>query len=81
MPKRPTPSSVAWSKHALDKAAQLSASLLDIEDGLLENHDSRTKNRRGGGDWKLPLGRFTIAYDHPEDNDWTTAKIVTLWRR
>jgi hypothetical protein len=79
MPNRPNPSLVIWSKHALDKVQELSASIPDLEDGLLANHDKRTRNARAA-DWSLRLGTYAVAYDHPVDNDWTKAKIVTLWR-
>lgn len=75
----PSPSLVVWSDHAAVKAGLLSASMTDIEDAVLLNHPDRTANS-GAADWLLRAGPWCIAYDHPADDDSTTAKIVTLWR-
>ncbi len=74
-----SPAQVRWSEHARAKAEQLSAAFLDVEDGLLANHASRTVNT-GAADWLVAVGPWVIAYDHPFDGDTSTATIVTLWR-
>jgi hypothetical protein len=73
------PSRVVWSAHAEVKAAQLSASVADIEERLLRDHARRTRNA-GAARWQVRVGPWVIAYDHPADNDPTLARIVTLWR-
>ncbi len=75
----PSPSTVVWSEHARAKAQELSAGVLDVEDALLAHHARRTLNP-GAAQWKLRVGPWVIAYDHPADDDPATAKIVTLWR-
>ncbi len=74
------PTRIEWSGHARAKALQLSASMIDVEDGLLASHARRTANTRSA-DWQVRVGPWMIAYDHPSGDDATTAKIVTLWRR
>jgi hypothetical protein len=35
----------------------------------------------GAAQWRLVRGPWAILYDHPDGDDRTTARIVTLWRR
>jgi len=41
---------------------------------------NRTRNT-GAADWMATVGRLVVAYNHPDNNDALTARIVTLWRR
>lgn len=76
----PPPVRVRWTDHAADKAALLGIPRSDVEHALLENHHARRRNARSA-DWLLSCGRLAVAYDHPDHDDATTARIVTLWRR
>lgn len=77
MPAPAPPNRVTWSRHARAKAAALSTPEVDVEEVLLASHSRRERNR-GTAQWLLRAGPWMIAYDHPADNDWTTARIVTL---
>lgn len=74
------PRRVRWTDHALEKATLLGIPRTDVEHGVIEHHHRRLRNARSA-DWLLRLGRFVIAYDHPDHADMTTARVITLWRR
>jgi hypothetical protein len=70
---------VEWTSHALAKAEELSIPRSDIEDAVLERHHERTGNT-GAADWLILADRLAVAYNHPDGDDWITARIITLWR-
>lgn len=74
------PRRVRWTDHALDKAALLGIARADVEHTLIERHHARRRNARSA-DWILTSGRLVIAYDHPDHDDATTARVITLWRQ
>jgi hypothetical protein len=74
------PRRVRWTNHALEKAALLGITRLDIEHVVIKHHQRRRRNARSA-DWLLTTGRLVIAYDHPDHADATTARVITLWRR
>jgi hypothetical protein len=76
----PAPRRVRWTDHALEKAAMLGIARTDVEHALIEQHHRRRRNARSA-DWLLSAGRLVIAYDHPDDADVTSARVITLWRR
>ncbi len=65
---------------AFVKANTLGAARADIERTVIERHDARQTNT-GAAQWLLSYGPWVILYDHPDGDDQTTARIVTLWRR
>lgn len=75
-----TPSRVRWTDHASDKAALLRIARTDLKRTVLERHHARRRNARSA-DWLLTNGRIAIAYDHPDHDDATAARVVTHWRR
>lgn len=74
-----SPHLVRWTHHAAERAQSVGATLSDLEDALLEGHDSRLGNS-GAADWLILSGPFAIAYNHPIGDDATTALIVTVYR-
>jgi hypothetical protein len=74
------PRIIAWSDHALAKAQLLGVARSDVEDAVLMHHLRRTGNT-GAADWLVTAGRLVVAYNHPDNGDELTARIVTLWRR
>jgi hypothetical protein len=74
------PRRVRWTDHALDKARFLTIALADIERAVLDLHHARRRNERAA-DWRVASGQLVVAYDHPDHDDASTARIVTLWRR
>ena len=76
----PAPRRVRWTDHALDKAALLGIARADVERAVVERHGARRRNSRSV-DWLLTSGRLVIAYDHPDHDDYATARVITLWRR
>ena len=78
MPERPHV--VVWTDHAVVKADLLASARTDVEDAVLEHYEDRTRNT-GAADWLVVVGRLAVAFNHPDDEDPTTARVVTLWRR
>jgi hypothetical protein len=76
---RPSPQLVEWTDHALAKADRLGIPRSDVEDAILSRHHERTGNTRAA-DWLIAVGHLAVAYNHPDDDDWLTARVVTLWR-
>jgi hypothetical protein len=74
------PVRVRWTDHAYVKAGLLGADRANIERAVIERHHERQVNP-GPAQWRLMTGPWTILYNHPDGDDWTTARIVTLWRR
>ncbi|MGQ0805699.1 MAG: hypothetical protein ACT4PI_17790 [Actinomycetota bacterium] len=74
------PERVRWTDHAYVKAGLLGAARPDIERAVLEQHHDRQSNP-GAAQWRLSTGPWVILYDHPDRDDSTAARIVTLWRR
>lgn len=78
MPDAPT--SVRWTDHASAKASLLGFARTDVEDAVLRGHARRQRNV-GAGDWRITQARLVVVYDHPDHDDPSTARIITLWRR
>ena len=74
------PRSVSWTEHALAKALLLNFSRSDVENAILVEHAKRSRNT-GAADWLVTIGRLVVAYNHPDDDDATVARVVTVWRR
>ena len=74
------PRRVRWTDHAIEKAALLGISRIDVEHVVIEHHHRRRRNARSA-DWLLTAGRLVIAYDHPDHTDAIVARVITLWRR
>ncbi len=74
------PQHVRWTDHAYVKANTLGAARADIEQTVIDHHDVRRTNT-GAAQWRLSTGPWVVLYDHPDGDDRTTARIVTLWRR
>jgi hypothetical protein len=74
------PRRVRWTDHAVDKAALLGITRLDVEHAVIQRHHVRQRNARSA-DWRIRDGRLVILYDHPDHGDASTARIVTRWRR
>jgi hypothetical protein len=74
------PRRVRWTDHALDKAGLLGIARTDVERAVIDRHFARRRNARSA-DWRVTSGRLVIAYDHPDHDDASTARIVTLWRQ
>lgn len=76
----PSPISVRWTDHALAKAEILGIGRDDIEQALLRGHESRRRNV-GSASWRVTTGGLVVLYDHPDHDDPTAARVVTIWRR
>ncbi len=74
------PQHVRWTDHAYVKANTLGAARADREQTVIDRHEARQTNT-GAARWRLSNGPWVILYDHPDGDDQTTARIVTLWRR
>jgi len=74
------PQRVRWTDHAYVKANVLGAAREDVERAVIDRHPARQTNT-GAAQWRLLSGPWIILYDHPDGDDQTTARIVTLWRR
>jgi AcrR family transcriptional regulator len=79
-PMSSDPVFVSWTLHALDKARQLGFARGDVEDAVLDGHRQRLRNPGKAG-WKVVGRRIVAVYEHPDDDDPLTARIVTVWRR
>jgi hypothetical protein len=75
------PSRVAFSQHALEQLARRGLSAARVSDVLLahHDHDRRTRNPRSA-DWVDRPGGVAVAYDWPDEDDDTTAYVMTVWR-
>lgn len=71
---------VSWTLHALDKARELGFARSDVEDTVLRGHRKRQRNAGSAG-WQVLSERFVVVYEHPDDDDPLTARVVTVWRR
>jgi len=71
---------VSWTLHALDKARQLGFSRGDVEAAVLGGHRRRRRNPGNAG-WQVVHGRLVVVYEHPDGDDSTTARVVTVWRQ
>lgn len=71
---------VRWTDHAVVKAAMLALARADVEKAVIEHHDARQTNP-GAAEWKVIVGRLVVVYNYPDQDDSSTARIVTLWRR
>jgi hypothetical protein len=71
---------VSWTLHALDKARQLGFARSDIEAAVLGGHGQRRRNDGKAG-WLVMGGRLVVVYEHPDEGDPLTARVVTVWRR
>ena len=76
----PEPTLVRWSDHALAKAELLAITRSDVESAVLQGHAGRRRNA-GDAEWRVTVGRLVVLYDHPDHDDSTAVRIVTLWRR
>lgn len=74
------PVRVAWTDHALVKAAFLGLAHDDLKRAVLEGHARRSRND-GSADWRLSVASLVIVYNHPDRDDFLTARVVTVWRR
>jgi hypothetical protein len=74
----PKPHSVRWTRHASERAESAGCVLSDVEDALLEGHGRRLANT-GAADWLLLTGPLAIAYNHPDEDDASKARIVTVY--
>lgn len=79
-PRLPAPSAIRWTDHASAKAWLLGVAHTDVEDTVVAHHAERIRNHRAG-DWKVLSRGIAIIYDHPDHDDATTARIITLWRQ
>jgi hypothetical protein len=52
----------------------------DVEDSILRRHRDRSRNT-GAADWLIVVGRFAVAYNYPDGDDTSSARVVTIWRR
>jgi len=50
------------------------------EDIVVEHHAERVRNHGAGG-WKVVGRGLAVIYEHPDHDDATTARVITLWRR
>jgi hypothetical protein len=74
------PQRVHWTDHASVKARVLGATLADTERAVVEHHDQHQRNP-GAAQWRIATGQWVVLYNHPDGDDPTAARIVTLWRR
>ncbi len=69
-----------WTAHALVKAEILGLGRAEVERALIEHHHVRRRNP-GAAVWRVTVDRLVIVYNHPDQGEPSTARIVTLWRR
>lgn len=71
---------MSWTDHAYVKAEMLGATRADVERAVVDHHRDRRRNP-GAAQWRLSIGPWAVLYDHPDGDDESTARIVTLWRQ
>jgi hypothetical protein len=49
-------------------------------EALLGGHRERRLNR-GEAEWLVTVGRWVIAYEHPDGDDPLVARVMTVWRQ
>ena len=74
----PGPSRVRFSRHAVVRAAQVGRAPTDVADLVLDGHPRRRRNPREA-DWLVSAAGLVVAYNWPDGDDPTTARVVTLW--
>jgi hypothetical protein len=47
---------------------------------VLKHYEERTCNT-GAADWLVVIGRLAVAFNHPDGDDSTAARVVTIWRQ
>jgi len=50
----------------------------DVGDVVLDEHDRRQRNP-GSGDWIAQSGRLTVVYNWPDEDDQSSARVITAW--
>jgi hypothetical protein len=73
------PHRVAFTDHAAERAARHAVAATDVADVVLEEHPRRRANPGAAG-WQVRRGGLVVVYDWPDEDDQTTARVVTLWR-
>lgn len=73
-----TPARVAFSRHAEERCWQFRRGRQDVADLVLSGHARRERNP-GAADWLLRARGLVVAYNWPDGDDPTTARVVTLW--
>ena len=71
---------IRWTAHARVRAESLGIPWTDVDDAIMTGHRRRRVNPRAA-DWLLDVGRYIVAYNHPDDGDEIAALVVTVWRR
>ena len=74
------PFALRWTDYASAKALLLHIARTDVEDIVVEHHAERVRNHGAGG-WKVVGHGLAVIYEHPDHDDATTARVITLWRR
>lgn len=75
-----SPYIVRWTAHALVKVEVLGIDATQVERSVLE-YDAVRRPNPGSAGWRVDAGRLVIVYEHPDGEDPSAARIVTLWRR
>jgi hypothetical protein len=74
---------IIWTVHAEDRLRKRLLDRTEIEQAICSGHHIPRINR-GQADW-IAHGicadgrRFSVAYDHPLQDDFRTARVVTVW--
>jgi len=73
-----SPTRVVFSDHGAERCARYGLAYADVGDVVLDEHDRRQRNP-GSGDWIAQSGRLTVVYNWPDEDDQSSARVITAW--
>jgi hypothetical protein len=69
---------ITWTAHAEDRLPQRGLTRERVERAVRDLHSIRVDNE-GGAEWRVDAGDFIVVYAHPDDEDISTVRIVSVW--
>jgi len=70
--------SARWPSSGLGSQDSYGLAYVDVGDVVLDEHDRRQRNP-GSGDWIAQSGRLTVVYNWPDEDDQSSARVITAW--
>lgn len=69
---------ITWTTHAEDRLSQRGLSRERVERAVRDLHPIREDNE-GEAEWRVDAGSFVVVYAHPDYQDASTVRIVSVW--